>query len=125
MDVLRESLAAPRTPLLAAANDDCARVPVMRPRRSYRRVALHNEATRRTAAALGVALAFCAWWLGLRAVSGAEIEAVRQRLSIEGGAAAVQRFDVELAGHEAPSLLRLHRLRAQATIAASAGSSAG
>lgn len=129
MEVRGHSNPAGRLAPLPPANDDCARVPVMRERPRYRRTALHNEKARAQASAVIVALLFCAWWVAVRAASGAEIAEARDQLLREHGAAAAERFDTGLA-HANPSLLRLHLLRvkagsAQDRIAASAESSSG
>lgn len=128
MEVLGQQNPAGKLAPLTPANDDCIRVPVMRERPQYRRVALHNETARAQASAFLVALLFCAWWVAVRAASGAEIAESREHLLHEHGVTAAERFDAQLAG-SAPSLLRLHLLRARAggqdRIAASAESSSG
>lgn len=92
------------------ANDDCARVPVMRLQPQYRRVALRTGQSRRTAAAALLTLAFCFHWFVIRDAVPAEIDAVRAELQARSGPTAVARFDTALAAHESASLLRLHLL---------------
>ncbi|SFF24444.1 hypothetical protein SAMN04488120_101138 [Fontimonas thermophila] len=113
-----------------AANDGCARIPLRRPQPGYRRLFLRTDGARRTAVAWLITAAFCGWWVALRPASATEIDAVRQRLDADAGAAALARFDARLAGGGQPSLLRLHllrnaALRDQPAIAASAAESSG
>lgn len=129
MEVLGQSNPAGELAPQPPANDDCIRIPIMRERPRYRRSALHNEKARSQASAFIVALLFCAWWVAVRAASGAEIAEARDQLLREHGAVAAERFDTGLA-QSTPSLLRLHLLRvkvgdAQDRIAASAESSSG
>src|SRR5690606_28149095 len=101
--------------LAPAANDTCAYVPVMRPQSGYRRVLLRSEQARRSAAAVLLTLAFCAYWFAVRGAAPAEIDAARMQLHADAGATAVARFDAALAAHESPSLLRVHLLRLTGT----------
>ncbi len=92
------------------ANDDCARIPVMRPQRRYRRLALRHGQSRGRAAALLVTLALCVYWVGLRPATPAEVEAARLQLS-GNGPEAMAAFDAASADQPRPSLLRLYLLR--------------
>ncbi len=111
MEILSSQSTARRLPLPPPANDACARTPIAREPAVYRRPALHTEQSRRTALAIILTLAFCAWWVGLRGASETEIADLRTHIESAEGAPTLLRFDRRLEALETPSLLRLHLIK--------------